>query len=97
MVKATKSRPSLFKAKTITTANLFDSFDSDLTRALHRLENSISKHELESKGNTPLISSIDSQLADIRLMIECEKDCSLLGNQRNYPNGATNDLKTVFK
>jgi hypothetical protein len=86
-----KSRPSLFKTKTISTVNPFDTFDTDLTRALRCLENSLSKQALESKGTDTFISSIDSQLADIRLMIGCEKDCSLLENQGRYPTRYAND------
>ncbi|CAF1525777.1 unnamed protein product, partial [Rotaria sordida] len=67
-----KARPPLLKSKTITTTNLFDSFDSDLTRVLHRLETSLSKPTLDPKGFNTLISSIDSQFADIRLMINSE-------------------------
>ncbi len=89
------SKLSLFKDKTMQTTNIFDSFDSDLTRVLHRLENSLSKYTLESKGFDAYISSIDSQLADIRLMIDCEKDCSLLENQGKYRYSFVNDR--IFK
>ncbi|CAF2042514.1 unnamed protein product [Rotaria magnacalcarata] len=84
-----KARPPLLKSKTITTTNLFDSFDSDLTRVLHRLETSLSKPTLDPKGFNTLISSIDSQFADIRLMINSEKDCTLL--ESKYSNGLDHD------
>ncbi|CAF3328118.1 unnamed protein product [Rotaria socialis] len=86
-----KPRPPLFKSKTITATNLFDSFDSDLTRALHRLETNLSKSTLDSKGFDTLISSIDSQFADIRLMINSEKDCTLLENQSKHSKGLVHD------
>ncbi len=85
------SKLSLLKDKTIPTTSLFDSFDSDLTRILHHLENSLTKYVLESGKSNKFVSSIDSQLADIRLMIDCEKDCSLLANQDKCQNGYLND------
>jgi len=89
------SKVSLFKDKKIPTTNLFDSFDSDLTRVLRRLENDLSKYTVESKGFDTFVYSIDSQLADIRLMISCEKDCSLLENQGKYRHGFVNNR--IFK
>ncbi|CAF0754356.1 unnamed protein product [Rotaria sordida] len=86
-----KSKPSLFKTKTLSTTNMFDSFDSDLTRALYRLENNLSKITLESTRFDTITSSIDSQIGDIRLMINDEKDCTLLDNQSKYRNGFIND------
>ncbi|CAF2358097.1 unnamed protein product [Rotaria sp. Silwood2] len=86
-----KSKPPLFKTKTLPTPNIFDSFDSDLTRTLHRVENNLSKITLESTRLDTITSSIDSQLADIRLMINDEKDCTLLENQSKHHNGFIND------
>jgi len=98
-----QSKFSLFKDKNISTTNLFHLFDGDLTRTFHRLETNLTKHVLESeKSNTfesrgfnSYASPIDSQLADIRLMIDCEKDCSLLENQGKYRHGFLHDR--VFK
>ena len=87
-----KSRPSLFKQKTLPSNPIFDTFDSDLTRAYYRLENLLSKSSSQdSKRFDSLINSIDSQLADIRLMIDCEKDCSLLESFRRNSSGSTQD------
>lgn len=88
---AKKSRPTLFRSKTLASTNLFDSFDSDLKRALDRLETNLTKLSLEPKGFDTFVSSIDSQLADIRLMINSEKDCSLLETEVKYSNGLDND------
>ncbi|CAF0721845.1 unnamed protein product [Rotaria sp. Silwood1] len=86
-----KPKPPLFKTKTLPTTHLFDSFDSDLTRTLHRLESNLSKITLESTKFDTIASSIDSQLGDIRLMINNEKDCTLLENQSKDHNGFIND------
>ena len=93
-----KFKAPLFKNKTIATTNIFDSYDSDLTKVLYRLENDLSKCSLESKRFDTIISPIDSQLADIRLMIDSEKDCSLLESRGTYPNRSSDDrvLKSIF-
>jgi hypothetical protein len=93
------SKFSLFKDKNMPTTNLFHLFDGDLTRIFHSLEANLTKHlleseksnTLESRGFNNYASPIDSQLADIRLMIGCEQDCSLLENQGNYRHGFLND------
>lgn len=90
-----KSRLSLFKDKTLPSSNLVVTFDGSLTRVLHHLENALLKSASESKGFGPYESSIDSQLADIRLMVDCEKDCSLLDKQGKYHHGYLNDR--IFK
>jgi hypothetical protein len=91
----TKSKLSLFKDKTITKPNLLTSFDSNLTRILNCLETNLLKYASESKGFDTYESSIDSQLVDIRLMVDCEKDCSLFENQRKYRYGFINNK--IFK
>ena len=83
------SRFSIFKDKNLSAANLFQLFDGDITRVFHQLEANLTKHVLESEKYKTFESGafetyatpINSQLADIRLMIDCEKDCSLLENQ----------------
>lgn len=88
------SRFSIFKDKNIPTTNLFQLFDGDVTRVVHHLEAALTKHIIESENNTTFESygaPLNSQLADIRLMIECEKACSLLENQSQYQHGYLHD------
>ena len=90
--KPTKEKPSLFKQKSTTSAGtLFDSFDNELIRAYQRLEASLAKSLLETKRPGAMINSIDSQLADIRLMIESENYCTLLEGRARRPQGLAND------
>ena len=93
-----KSRPPFFKARTIATTHLFDSFDNDMTRILRCLENDLRQYSLEPNKSDSIISSIDSQLADIRLMISCEKGCSLLENYSIHDDKLTNSRtsKTIL-
>ena len=90
--KPAKERTSLFKQKTLTSAStIFDSFDTDLTRAYQRLEATLAKSLLEPKRMETMTNSIDSQLADMRLMIDCEKNCSLLESRTRSAHGLAND------
>jgi hypothetical protein len=82
-----KIKPPFLKSLTLSTTHIFDQFEADLTRVSHCLENNLAKYALESKQSNNIISSIDSQLADIRLMINAENNCSLLENPGIYPNG----------
>jgi hypothetical protein len=82
-----KFKPPFLKSLTLSTTHIFDQFEADLTRVSHCLENNLSKYVLESNASNNIISSIDSQLADIRLMINAENNCSLLENQGTHPNG----------
>lgn len=98
------SRFSIFKDKNISTANLFQLFDGDITRISHQIESNLTKHVLESEKHKTFESGafenystpINSQLADIRLMLDCEKDCSLLENQNQYQHGFVHDRILKF-
>lgn len=75
------SRFSIFKDKNIAPTNLFQLFDGDVTRIVHHLEAALTKHVIDSENYKTFenyAAPLNSQLADIRLMIECEKACSLL-------------------
>ena len=88
------SRFSIFKDKNISATNLFQLFDGDVTRVVHHLEAALTKHIIESenyKSFESYAAPLNSQLADIRLMIECEKACSLLENQSQYQHGYLHD------
>ncbi|CAF4053278.1 unnamed protein product, partial [Adineta steineri] len=87
-------RPFL-KSLTLATSNIRDSFDTDLTKVLHCLEANLAKYVSESKQSNGIISSIDSQLADIRLMVNSEDNCSLLQSRAVDHNGFNHDR--VFK
>lgn len=77
VVEPKRTRPSLFKQKTLPTGSMFDSFENDLLRTYHRLDTALKKSSSEPRRAETTFTSIDSQWADIRLMMEGEKDCTL--------------------
>lgn len=90
-----KFRHPLFRNRTIGgTLSRFNTFDSDLSRVLSCLEADIKKSPLQAKEFDITASAIHSQLADIRLMVYDEKDCSLLKTQPKNRKDSVND-KTV--
>jgi hypothetical protein len=89
--RSTTTRSPLTRQKTLPTSSMFDSFDSELKRAYHRLEPILSKLSIEQKQFDAMQTSIDSQLADIRLMIESEQHCSLMDDSIRYSSSSIND------
>ncbi|CAF1464217.1 unnamed protein product [Adineta steineri] len=65
------------------------------TKVLHCLETNLAEYVSESKQPNGITSSIDSQLADIRLMVNSEDNCSLLESRAIDHNGSNHDR--VFK
>ena len=88
-----KTRASFIRQKTLPSTPIFDSYESELNRAYHRLETALKKTLLESRRSETNLISIDSQAADIRLMIECENDCSFFEIPRRASPGR---LKNVM-
>ncbi|UJR26188.1 hypothetical protein I4U23_007531 [Adineta vaga] len=89
--QSTKKPKKLFKSLTLSTATIRDQFDTDLTRASHCLQSNLTKHAAEAKNTNGIISSLDSQLADIRLIINSEDNCSLLDSHEISRHGYNQD------
>jgi len=85
------SRLSMLKDKALSTNSIFHLFESNLAQVLNRLEMNLAKYVLEtnqfdSKNLEQFSSSNDSHLIDIRLMIDCEKDCTLIETHHLFLN-----------
>ena len=92
---ASKARPPLVKQTTLPLSNLSDSFSKDLDRALLRLQTAMSKPSENSRQASAIVSSSDSSFVDVRLMVDSEKDCSLLLKPNARAHGFFDD--PVFK
>ena len=90
-----KLKPPLTKQSTLPSSNLSDSFGKDLDRALFRLETAMNKPPVDSRRTSAIVSSSDSSFVDVRLMVDSEKDCSLLSKQSAHLHGFLDD--PVFK
>ena len=90
-----KPRRPLFKSLTLSTPTIRDPFDTDLTRASHQLETNLTKLAAESKDSNGTMFAMNSQLADIRLIIQSEKNCSLFEARGITGQGYNHDA--VFK
>lgn len=90
---ASKAKPSLTKQSTLPSSNFTDSFAKDLDRALFRLETALNKPLVNSTRTSAIVSSSDSSFVDVRLMVDSEKDCSLLPEQTNPLHGFLDDTE----
>ena len=76
-----KPRKPLLKSLTLSTTTIRDQFDNDVTRVSHVLLTNLTKLAAEASNTNGLIYSLDSQLADVRLMVKSEANCTLLDSK----------------
>ncbi|CAF0978718.1 unnamed protein product [Adineta ricciae] len=86
-----KPRKPLLKSLTLSTTTIRDQFDNDVTRVSHVLLTNLTKLAAESNNTNGLIYSLDSQLADIRLIVKSEANCTLLDSQEISRHGYSQD------
>lgn len=92
--KATKKpRKPFLKSLTLSTTTIRDLFDNDVTRTSHVLLTNLTKLAAESSSTNGLIYSLDSQLADIRLLVKTEVNCTLFDSHEISRHGYSQDRK----